>query len=139
MKHICVTYHMTHKTVDGRETVEGRITLPMSDDCAKDMIEKGEEGPTYLAFVHDILSGLSDLQGFNYVGFCSARSADESEADDYAPQERYRVTWCDFKGDEHETRYRNLRDAIESMRYLEGCQTQGPVKVEEIKNDAAGV
>ena len=102
MKHVCITYHMTRKTEDGRETVESHITLPMSDDNAKDLIEDGEDSPTYLSFVHDILDNLSDLQELDYVGFCSASLADEDEADNDAPQERYRVTWCMFDGQECE-------------------------------------
>lgn len=135
MKHVCITYHMTHKIKDGRETAEGRITLPMCDDSAQDLLTKGEESPTYLAFVHDILDNLSGLQGLDYVGFCSAKLTDEDEAAEEEkpePQARYRVVWCDFKGRECEVKYRTLQDAIAEMRYLEGRLTQGPVKVEEI-------
>lgn len=133
MKHVCITYHMTHKIKDGRETVEGHITLPMCDDSAQDLLTKGEESPTYLAFVHDILDNLSGLQGLDYVGFCSAKLTDEDEADDEEePQARYRVTWCDFTGQACEANCRTLHYAIETVQYLEKCGTQGPVQVEAI-------
>lgn len=134
MKHVCITYHMTHKIKDGRETVEGLITLPMCDDSAQDLLTKGEESPTYLAFVHDILEGVSGLLGLDYVGFCSAKLANDEEADDEEePQARYRVTWCDFQGREHEIKCHTLQSALAEIRYLEGCLTQGPVKMEEIE------
>lgn len=133
MKHVCVTYHMTRRIEGGRETVESCITLPMSDDSAKDLIEKGEEGPVYLSFAHDILDGLSDLQGLDYVGFCSAKLAGEDEADDGEPEDRYRVTWCDFKGQTHEIKCRTLQDAITEKGYLDSRLVQGPVQVEAIK------
>lgn len=132
MKHVCVTYHMTRRIEGGRETVESCITLPMSDDSAKDLIEKGEESPTYIALVNDILDNLSGLLGLDYVGFCSAKLADEDEADD-EPKDRYRVTWCDFKGQTHEIKCRTLQDAITEKGYLDSRLVQGPVQVEAIK------
>lgn len=127
MKLVCIMYHATHKIKGGRETVETYITLPMCSDSAKDLIEHGEESPTYLTFVHDILDNLSSLQGLDYIGFCSAKLADKE-----LPM-RYRVAWCDFKGRECEIKCRTLQDAIDEMRYLDSSPTRGPVKVQEIQ------
>ena len=136
MRKVIVTYQMTRKTEDGRETAETCITLPMSDENAEELLTDGEESTAYLVSVYDILENLSLLQDHEYVGFCRAELANEDTDSCYEePKPRYRVTWCDLEGNAHEVSYSDLEDATAELRYLEDCSTQGPVRLEEIKPD----
>ena len=136
MRKVIVTYQMTRKTEDGRETAETCITLPMSDENAEELLTDGEESTAYLVSVYDILENLSQLQEYDYVGFWRAELAAKDSAVGYEePKPRYRVTWCDLEGNAHEVSYSDLEDATAELRYLEDCSTQGPVRLEEIKPD----
>ena len=137
MRKVIVTYQMTRKTEDGRETAETCITLPMSDENAEELLTDGEESAAYLVSVYDILENLSQLQEYDYVGFCRAELAAKDSAVGYEePKPRYRVTWCDLEGNAHEVSCSDLEDATAELRYLEDCPTQGPVRLEEISPDA---
>lgn len=76
MKHINITYHMKNAT----ETAETCITLPMRDEAATDLLEKGERSqhvdPMLLGDVYRVLASLSALQGYEFVGFCCAEEVE---------------------------------------------------------------
>lgn len=84
MKRLCITYHMhrNHGTVcdPKMETAETCITLPMRDDIADDILEKGEDSKYMkrmaIGYVSGILSELSEIQGYYYSGFCTAEEVE---------------------------------------------------------------
>ena len=137
MKNVRVFYQMTRKIENGRETTETCITLPMSDENAEELLTDGEESAAYLVSVYDILENLSQLQEYDYVGFCRAELAAKDSAVGYEePKPRYRVTWCDSKGNPREAVCRTLEDAVSRKYLLESCQTLEPVKLEEFGSDS---
>lgn len=137
MKQVVVTYQMTRKTEDGRETKDACLTLSMCDENAEELLTDGEESSAYLVFVYDILENLSQLQEYDYVGFCDARLAGEEAGTDDDPRPRYHLTWCDFQGGVHETCFYGLKEALAARDYLKGGSMLGSVELEEIKPGTA--
>lgn len=72
MKRVIVTYHMKNE----REVAETCIALPMKDEVAADLLEKGDRSehvnPMLLGEVYRTLRSLSALQGYEYDGLCCA-------------------------------------------------------------------
>ena len=77
MKHVNITYHM-HNTEDS--VAETCITLPMTDEAAADIMEKGADSqhlnPMLMGEVYRVLRSLATLQGYTYDGFCCAELMD---------------------------------------------------------------
>ena len=137
MKNVRVFYQMTRKIENGRETTETCITLPMSDENAEELLTDGEESAAYLVSVYDILENLSQLQEYDYVGFCRAELANEDTVNrKEEPQTRYRLSWHDSKGNPREAVCRTLEDAVSRKYLLESYPTLGPVKLEEFGSDS---
>ena len=76
MKKLLITYNMQNDIVD----CETCIVLPMTDEIARDILEKGWES-SYLdglgidgteGEIHRILRTLSEIQGYEFAGFCTA-------------------------------------------------------------------
>lgn len=110
MKNVRVFYQMTRKIENGRETTETCITLPMSDENAEELLTDGEESAAYLVSVYDILENLSQLQEYDYVGFCRAELANEDTAScKEEPQARYRLSWHDSKGTQEKPSAEHLK------------------------------
>lgn len=72
MKRVTVIYHM--KNEEG--TAETCVTLPMRDEAADDLLERGASSehvnPMLMGEVYRILRSLSAIQGYEYEGFCCA-------------------------------------------------------------------
>ena len=101
---------MTRKIENGRETTETCITLPMSDENAEELLTDGEESAAYLVSVYDILENLSQLQEYDYVGFCRAELANEdTDSCKEEPQTRYRLSWHDSKGTQEKPSAEHLK------------------------------
>lgn len=110
MKNVRVFYQMTRKIENGRETTETCITLPMSDENAEELLTDGEESAAYLVSVYDILENLSQLQEYDYVGFCRAELANEdTDSCKEEPQTRYRLSWHDSKGTQEKPSAEHLK------------------------------
>ena len=110
MKNVRVCYQMTRKIENGRETTETCITLPMSDENAEELLTDGEESAAYLVSVYDILENLSQLQEYDYVGFCRAELANEdTDSCKEEPQTRYRLSWHDSKGTQEKPSAEHLK------------------------------
>ena len=110
MKNVRVFYQMTRKIENGRETTETCITLPMSDENAEELLTDGEESAAYLVSVYDILENLSQLQEYDYVGFCRAELANEdTDSCKEEPQARYRLSWHDSKGTQEKPSAEHLK------------------------------
>ncbi len=76
MKKLLITYNMQNDIED----CETCIVLPMTDEIARDILEKGWES-SYLdglgidgteGEIHRILRTLSDIQCYEMAGFCTA-------------------------------------------------------------------
>lgn len=65
MKHINITYHMSNRN----ETAESCITLPMDNTIALQVLGDGADS---VPNVKRILSNLAAIQGYNYIGACTA-------------------------------------------------------------------
>lgn len=64
MKKINLTYHMQK----GTETAENIVTLMMEDTIADEIIKTQKTGTR----VGLILTVLAEIQGYEYIGLCSA-------------------------------------------------------------------
>lgn len=65
MRHICITYHMSNRS----ETAESCITLPMDSTVAQRVLKDGADS---VPNVKRILSNIAAIQGYNYIGACTA-------------------------------------------------------------------
>lgn len=72
MKKLCITYHM-HNDEGVAETC---VTLPMLEEVAEDILERGADSEHLNAMligdVYRILKSLASIQGYTYDGFCCA-------------------------------------------------------------------
>ena len=76
MKKLLITYNMQNDT----ESCETCIVLPMADEISESILEMGWES-SYLdglgidgteGEIHRILRTLSEIQGYEFAGFCTA-------------------------------------------------------------------
>lgn len=80
MKHLLITYHMSRNwgtaSKPQHEIAETCIVLPMNDDIAEDILEKGMDSAylsaSSLGKVYLALSYISEIQDYHYEGFCTA-------------------------------------------------------------------
>lgn len=76
MKKLLITYNMENDL----ENCETCIVLPMTDEIAKDILEKGWESSHLDGLgidgtegkIHRILRTVSEIQGYEFAGFCTA-------------------------------------------------------------------
>ena len=70
MTNICITYHMKRE----HEVAETCITLPMEDNKATELLTMQDEWPQLSegATMDILLRKLSNIQGYQYDGFCTA-------------------------------------------------------------------
>lgn len=97
MKHLCITYHMNRNwgtVIEPRmETAETCIVLPMKDDIAEDILEKGADSKhvSFMGLVYLALSRISEMQDYHYAGFCTAEEVVLTE-NGYIPVEQENST-----------------------------------------------
>lgn len=65
MKKLLITYQMQNQN----GTAENRIALSMVDEIADDILTKGANNSVILK---NTLKHITALQGYDYVGFCTA-------------------------------------------------------------------
>lgn len=95
MKHLLITYHMSRNwgtaSKPRRETAETCIVLPMNDDIAEDILEKGIDSAylsaSSLGKVYLALSYISEMQDYHYESFCTAEEVILTE-NGYVPVEK---------------------------------------------------
>lgn len=95
MKHLCITYHMHRNwgtaSRPQNEIAETCIVLPMNDDIADDILEKGADSKylnaASLGTVYLALSYISQIQDYHYDSFCAAEEVDLMESG-YIPVEK---------------------------------------------------
>ena len=72
MTKLCITYHMHNE----EGTAETCVTLPMLEEVAEDILEKGTDSEHLSAMligeIYRILKSLASIQGYTYDGFCCA-------------------------------------------------------------------
>ena len=72
MTNLCITYQM-HNNEGIAETC---VTLPMLEEVAEDILEKGADSEHLdsmrIGEVQRILKSLASIQGYTYDGFCCA-------------------------------------------------------------------
>ena len=72
MTNLCITYQMHNDT----ETAETCVTLPMLEEVAEDILERGADSEHLdsmrIGEVQRILKSLASIQGYTYDGFCCA-------------------------------------------------------------------
>lgn len=77
MKRLCITYQADDGPY-GVDTAESRITIPMTDERADDILDRQAESYYVRSYTSsdltDILTGLARLQGYANATFISAES-----------------------------------------------------------------
>lgn len=71
MTNLCITYHMQNE----EGTAETCVTLPMLEEVAEDILERGEDSlhlHSVIGRVYSVLKNLASIQGYTYAGFCCA-------------------------------------------------------------------
>lgn len=107
MKSLCITYHM-HRNYPRKEVAETCITLPMKDEIARDILERGEKSryldPTKISdgmtpvsggVVYEALCRLSEIQGYRYESFCTAEEVCLNGEMEVPLTERFLVRFSD--------------------------------------------
>ena len=95
MKHLCITYHMHRNWGTASkpqvETAETCIVLPMNDDIAEDILEKGMDSAylskSSLGKIYLALSYIAQIQDYHYSDFCCAEEVVLTE-NGYIPAEK---------------------------------------------------